>query len=82
MYGHVCDALAELNAVFSFPATAFLCLRLISSAFSLYVSIYGILNSNTFLKSVVPATITFGIIGFLSILIVFNAADMPIKQVV
>ena len=71
-----------MNAVFSFPSIVFLLLRLLSSAFSLYVTIYGIINSNEFLQSIVPATATFSVIGFLTILVVFHAADMPIIQVV
>lgn len=82
MFGHLCQALIELNEVFSFPVLVFLTLRLISSAFSLYVAIYGLVNAhNLFFRSVVPTFATLSTLGLVSILIIFRTADLPIIQV-
>ncbi|EFX66300.1 hypothetical protein DAPPUDRAFT_116535 [Daphnia pulex] len=81
MFGYLCEALVELNQAFSFPVLIFLTLRLISSAFSLYVAISGLLNANNLiLRALVPSFATISIIGLFGILIVFRAADLPIIQ--
>jgi hypothetical protein len=82
MFGYLCEALVELNKAFSFPALVFLTLRLISSAFSLYVAISGLLNAdNLIFRALIPAFAMISIIGLFGILIVFRAADLPIIQV-
>lgn len=81
MMNYLCKALTELNRVFSVPSFIFLLLRLISSTFNLYVTIFGLITTNPYLQSLVPATSTIAVVGFLSILVVFHSADIPIHQV-
>lgn len=82
MFGYLCEALIELNQVFSLPVLVFLTLRLISTAFSLYVAINGLVNANNLtFRALVPAFATISAVGLFSILIVFRAADLPIIQV-
>lgn len=78
---YLCNALTELNDIFSLPALLFLVLRLISTAYCLYITIYGLLSNNPFLQKLAPQTAAFALIGFVNILVVFRAADMPINQV-
>ncbi len=82
MFEFLCEALVELNKAFSFPVLIFLTLRLISSAFSLYVAISGLLKAdNLIFRALVPAFAIITIVGLFGILIVFRAADLPIIQV-
>ncbi|XP_046636099.1 putative gustatory receptor 28b [Daphnia pulicaria] len=81
MFGYLCEALVEMNQAFSFPVLIFLTLRLISSAFSLYVAISGLLNANNLIfRALVPAFAMISIVGLFGILIVFRAADLPIIE--
>lgn len=81
-FGYICKAIADFNDVFSIPALIFLILKLVSSAFSLYATIYGVMNtSNDFLQSLIPEFVTCSIFGFLSVLLVLTATELPIIQV-
>ena len=82
IFGYLCEAITDLNQVFSFPALIFLTLRLVSSAFSLYITIYGLMNTkNEFLQVLIPACVTSSTVGFLSVLVVLKATESPIIQV-
>ncbi|KAI9565951.1 hypothetical protein GHT06_009749 [Daphnia sinensis] len=81
MFGDLCKALSELNEVFSLPSLVFLTLRLISSAFSLYVTIYGSLRTNNaFIQALAPACAVNFTTGFLSILVVLKGIETPIIE--
>lgn len=82
IFGDLCKTLSELNKVFSLPSLVFLTLRLISSAFSLYVTIYGSLRTdNAFIQALAPACAVSFTTGFLSILVVLKGFEMPILEV-
>jgi hypothetical protein len=82
MFGHLCQALIELNKVFSIPVLVTLTLRLISSAVSLYVAIYGLMNAhNLFFRALVPSFATLSTLGLFTVFIIFRTADLPIIQV-
>lgn len=82
LFGDLCKALTELNQVFSLPSLVFLTLRLISSAFSLFVTIYGTLRTNNaFIQDLAPACAVNFTTGFLSILIVLRAIETPMIEV-
>ena len=81
IFGYVCAASTELNTVFSFPALAFLVARLILSSLLLYVSIYGVMSDNEFLKEVLPITVIICFIGCANIFAILRSADLLINQV-
>ncbi|KAK4018993.1 hypothetical protein OUZ56_001028 [Daphnia magna] len=81
IFGDLCKTLSELNKVFSLPSLVFLTLRLISSAFSLYVTIYGSLRTdNAFIQALAPACAVSFTTGFLSILVVLKGIETPILE--
>ena len=80
-FEYLCDALTELNMVFSFPVFLSLMARVFLSSFALYVSVYGIMSDNEFLKRVLPQTTTVCFVGCANIFIVLRSADLPINQV-
>lgn len=81
IFEYICEAMAELNSVFSVPALVVVTLRMISLSVGLYVVIYGVVSGNKFMKNIVPASFLFSIVGFLNTVTVFSAIDYPINQV-
>lgn len=81
IFGHLCLALAELNHVFSLPAFIYLSLKMVSSAFYLYIVIYGLISDNEFLRKMVSAATVFCLLGFGFIITVCCAAELPMNQV-
>lgn len=78
---YLCTAIVDLNYIFALPALVFLLLELISTSFSLYVIINSFMSNNAMHVKLVPATATFCFVGLLNLLLVFNAADLPMQQV-
>lgn len=82
MFGYLCEAITNLNQVFSYSVLVFLTLRLVSSAFSLYIIINGLMNNNNeFFKVLIPACVANSIVSFLSVFVVLKATESPNVQV-
>ena len=81
IFGYLCAASTELNTVLSFPVFFFLLTRLFLSSLLMYISIYGVMSDNEFLKEMLPLTVTICLIGCTSIFVILRSADLPINQV-
>lgn len=79
----LCRALTELHYAMSFPSLILLLMRLLSTAFCLYATLYGLfVSDNRLVQKLAPGMASIALVGLVGMLILLRAADLPSHQVV
>ena len=77
----ICEASAEWNRIFSFPALAIISSKLLTSSFCVFNFIQGLISPNVYLSMVRWLVLNSFLGDIVLMAIVFVTADIPVQEV-
>lgn len=81
IFGCLCTATIKLNNIFSFPTLIAISSKLITSVYALFSILSQLREPNPILAQITNFNYAGLFVDIFVIIIYFNAADMPIRQV-